>query len=263
LSRRQRRPIRRPRSRAGPPFPINVIFNVRAFYVAFIVVIIASMAAVGLGGVVEPNTQRTTKPTDEKTPTPEATPALQYRTYEAPEQVIDPAKTYVATIRTEKGEIKLRLRPDKAPKAANSFAFLAQQGFYDGLTFHIVRPDVGFVQGGDPTCRADGSLVCTGAGGPGYTLPVEGDLQHVRGMVAMAPIAGGRDVSGSQFYILLADMPHMDGRDSVFAEVVAGMEVVQSFTPRNPCFEKPSKDNPCQESPSPGDTIIEIVVQEG
>jgi len=231
--------------------------------VAFIVLIIASMAVVGLGGVVGTGRQRTVQGPEEATPTPEATPAPQYTTYEAPEQVIDPAKIYFAVIHTQKGDIRLRLRPDKAPKAVNSFVFLARQGFYDGLAFHIVRPDVGFVQAGDPTCRADGSLACTGAGGPGYSLPVEGsDLPHKRGMVAMAPIAGGGEVSGSQFYILLADMPHMDRRDTVFAEVVEGIDVVESLTPRNPCFEKPSKENPCQEDLPPGDAILSVSIEE-
>jgi len=250
--------------RSGPPFPLNVIFNVRAFYISFIVVIIASMAAVGLGGVLKPNQPQAQQAREKATPTPQPTFAPQYTTYQRPQMALDLTKSYVAIIHTELGEIRLRLYPDKAPEAVNSFVFLARQGFYNGLIFHIVRPDVGFAQAGDPTCRADGSLACTGAGGPGYTLPQEGnDLTHRRGMVAMAPIGGGGEISGSQFYILLEDMAHMDGRDTLFGQVEAGMEVVESLPTRNPCFQRPSKENPCQEQPPPGVAILEVTIQEG
>jgi cyclophilin family peptidyl-prolyl cis-trans isomerase len=249
----------------GPPFPLNLVFNVRAFYVAFIMLIIASMAAVGFGGLTGGTPPPPPQPTPGATPTPTAqAPGL--KSYSGPQQVIEPSKSYTAVIRTTKGEIRIRLYADKAPLAANSFAFLAREGFYDGLTFHIVRkePAYAFAQAGDPTCRADGSLACTGAGGPGYTLPLEqNDLSHRRGAVALAPVAGGTDLSGSQFYILLADQPRLDGRDTVFGEVVAGMEVVEALTERNPCFQRYSRQNPCQEQPPPGDAILGIAIEEG
>jgi len=224
------------------------------------------MAAVGFGGLTGGGTSNPRpEPTPGATPTP--TPQLPgVKTYPGPQQVVDPSKSYTAVIRTTKGEIRVRLYADKAPLAVNSFVFLAREGFYDGLLIHIVRKDpaYAFAQTGDPTCRADGALVCSGAGGPGYTLPLErNDLTHRRGAVALAPIAGGTDLSGSQFYILLGDQPRLDGRDTVFGEVVAGMDVVEALTERNPCFQRHSRDNPCQEQPPPGDAILGIAIQEG
>ena len=87
--------------------------------------------------------------------------------FTAPQTVIDPSRSYTATIRTEKGDIVVELLPDVAPVTVNSFVFLACKGFYDGVTFHRVIPDSSpFVaQAGDPTG--------TGSGGPGYNLPDE------------------------------------------------------------------------------------------
>ena len=77
-----------------------------------------------------------------------------------PPMTIDPKKTYTATITTPRGDIVIRLHPDRAPETVNNFVFLAREGFYDGVTWHRVLP--GFMaQGGDPTG--------TGTGGPGYT----------------------------------------------------------------------------------------------
>ena len=115
-----------------------------------------------------------------------------------PEMQIDVAQQYKATIITAKGEIKLTLDAEAAPATVNNFVFLAQTGFYNGLTFHRVEPDF-VIQGGDPT----GS----GQGGPGYVLPAEIGLEHSEGAIAMArlPDQGNprRMSSGSQFYITL------------------------------------------------------------
>lgn len=263
LSRREqrRRPLPR-RRRAGPPFPLNIIFSSKTVYVIFIVVIIASMAAVGLGGIT--GGQQTTarqEPSPVPSPTPGQTPT-NIPQFSNPEQVIEPGRSYEAVLETEKGRIRIQLFADRAPQAVNSFVFLAQRGFYNGLVFHIVRRDAGFAQAGDPTCRADGSLPCTGAAGPGYTLPFEDSgVGHVRGAVAMAPIAGGGDISGSQFYIVLRDHPLWDSRDTVFGQVVEGMEVVESLTERNPCFDEPSPQNPCQEAPPRGDAILSVQIR--
>ena len=143
---------------------------------------------------------------------------------EPPEMRIDIDETYTATIATAKGDIVVQLDAGAAPQTVNNFAFLAGQGFYDGLTFHRVEP--GFViQGGDPTG--------TGTGGPGYTVPAEIGLPHVEGAIAMArqgdDVNPTRASSGSQFYITLAETPHLDGAYTVFGQVVEGMDVVQSI----------------------------------
>jgi len=81
-----------------------------------------------------------------------------------PEMQIDTGKTYVATISTARGDIVVRLDAGAAPQTVNNFVFLAEEGFYDGLTFHRVEPDF-VIQGGDPAGN--------GTGGPGYTVPAE------------------------------------------------------------------------------------------
>jgi cyclophilin family peptidyl-prolyl cis-trans isomerase len=160
----------------------------------------------------------------------------------APAMSIDLAKPYTAKLRTDAGEITIRLRTDVAPKSVNSFVFLAREGFYDGCTFHRVIP--GFVaQGGDPT----GS----GSGGPGYTVPDElSDVPFVAGVLGMAN--AGPNTNGSQFFITLGDAPHLTGRYTVFGEVAEGMDVALAITPRDPASAR-----------GPGDRIHGIEIIEG
>jgi cyclophilin family peptidyl-prolyl cis-trans isomerase len=136
---------------------------------------------------------------------------------------IKPGATYQATIVTDKGNVVAELYPD-APQGVNNFVTLAQNGFYDGLTFHRVEP--GFViQGGDP--KGDGT------GGPGYTIPAE--INHKHGPGALAWARTGDQVnptkasSGSQFYITQQETPFLDGQYSVFGQVISGMEVVNKI----------------------------------
>ena len=118
------------------------------------------------------------------------------------------------------GAILMELYPENAPKTVESFLTLAKKGFYDGLKFHRVVP--GFVvQGGDP--KGDGS------GGPGYTLKAEfNKRKHLEGTVAMAR-AQHPDSAGSQFYICLGPQPFLDGKYTVFGQVVEGMDVVRKI----------------------------------
>ncbi len=138
-----------------------------------------------------------------------------------PEMSIDDSKQYIATIHTAKGQIVMELDALYAPQHVNNFAFLAKEGFFDGLTFH--RYDPGFViQGGDP--------LGVGTGGPGYRSPAEIGLPHEKGAVAMARRENPEKMSsGSQFYITLEAAPHLDGNYSVFGKVVQGMDVVQQI----------------------------------
>ena len=146
--------------------------------------------------------------------------------YDQAEQVVDPAKQYTATIRTDKGEIVVRLYADIAPKTVNSFVFLAQQKFFDGLTFHRVVKDF-VIQGGDPTGN--------GSGGPGYETEDEpNERSNTRGTLAMAKASGANEF-GSQFFINLADNTALDydnprpDKFYPFGEVVSGMEVVDAI----------------------------------
>ena len=136
----------------------------------------------------------------------------------------DPKAIYVATIVTDKGNIVAELYQD-TPEGVNNFVTLAQNGFYDGLTFHRVEP--GFViQGGDPA--GDGS------GGPGYTVPAEINHTHNKGALAWArtsdQVNPQRDSSGSQFYITLDKQPQLDaGGYSVFGQVIQGMDIAEKI----------------------------------
>lgn len=139
-----------------------------------------------------------------------------------PETVIDESKKYVATIRTNKGDIVVELDASTAPLHTNNLVFLARQGFYDGLTFHRVVPNF-VIQGGDPLGR--------GSGGPGYKIPAEIALPHHQGVIAMArqstQVNPQRMSSGSQFYITLAPQPHLDQDGySVFGHVIEGFDIV-------------------------------------
>jgi cyclophilin family peptidyl-prolyl cis-trans isomerase len=163
--------------------------------------------------------------TEEETSSMPENPTERNGMYNAlPEMEIDPAKTYVGTITTEKGDIIVELDAGAAPETVNNFVFLAREGFYDDLTFHRVVPDF-VIQGGDP--------LGSGTGGPGYTVPAEIDLEHVKGAIAMArrsdDVNPERASSGSQFYITLEATPHLDGVYTVFGEVVEGMDVVESI----------------------------------
>ena len=143
---------------------------------------------------------------------------------EVPSMQVDPSMSYAATIATDKGDIAVELDVGAAPMTVNNFVFLAREGFYDGLTFHRVEPNF-VIQGGDP--------LGSGTGGPGYKVPAEIGLQHVKGAIAMArqgdQVNPERASSGSQFYVTLAATPHLDGAYTVFGKVVDGMDVVESI----------------------------------
>jgi cyclophilin family peptidyl-prolyl cis-trans isomerase len=165
--------------------------------------------------------------------------------YEAPEQVIDPAKDYMATIKTEKGDIVIELYPDTAPVNVNSFVFLAQQGWYKGVSFHRVLPDF-VAQGGDPTG--------TGIGFPGYRCGDE--VTSTRkfdgpGVVSLAN--SGPNSNGSQFFITYAAQPNLDPNFTIIGRVIEGMDVAEKITPRNP-----------EQDPNlpPGDKIVDIIIEE-
>lgn len=122
--------------------------------------------------------------------------------------------------------MKGELYADKAPKTVENFIKLVKEGFYDGLTFHRVIP--GFmIQGGCPQG--------TGMGGPGYGITgefagngVENDLLHTRGVLSMAR-AMDPNSAGSQFFIMHADSPHLDGQYAAFGKVTEGMEAVDNI----------------------------------
>ena len=122
---------------------------------------------------------------------------------------------------TDGSVIKAELFPEIAPVSVNNFISLIQKNFYDGLIFHRVIK--GFmIQGGDPNG--------TGTGGPGYCIPgefaingFENNLKHTEGVLSMAR-SMEPDSAGSQFFIMVADAPHLDGQYAAFGKVIEGME---------------------------------------
>jgi cyclophilin family peptidyl-prolyl cis-trans isomerase/protein-disulfide isomerase len=168
---------------------------------------------------------------------------LQYD--EPPPQVIEAGKEYQATIETEKGDIVIDLFADKAPVTVNNFVFLAQDGWYDDTTFHRVIADF-MAQAGDPTG--------IGMAWPGYRCSdeLDPDLRYDGpGVLGMAN--SGPDTNGSQFFITTSAQPTLDGKHSIFGEVVSGMDVVESLTERNPQTADPA---------DLGDRIITIKIAE-
>ena len=143
-----------------------------------------------------------------------------------PEMKIDPKKKYKARMETDKGTMVIELFADKTPKTVNNFVFLAREGFYDGVIFHRVIANF-MVQGGDPTG--------TGTGGPGYRFADEfhPSLKHDKqGVLSMANAGPG--TNGSQFFITHLATPWLDGKHSVFGQVVEGLDVLMSIPERDP-----------------------------
>jgi peptidyl-prolyl cis-trans isomerase B (cyclophilin B) len=118
-----------------------------------------------------------------------------------------------ALMDTDAGTIHLDLFDSDAPGTVANFVKLAEDGFYDGLSFHRVI-DGFMAQGGCPNTRA-GARGVPGTGGPGYTIPCEiNSRKHLAGTLSMAH--AGRDTGGSQFFLCHAPQPHLDGQHTVF-----------------------------------------------
>jgi cyclophilin family peptidyl-prolyl cis-trans isomerase/protein-disulfide isomerase len=166
---------------------------------------------------------------------------------ECPPQTIDTKKQYTATIKTEKGDIVIKLFPDKAPTTVNSFVFLAKKGYYNGVTFFRVVSDF-VAQTGDASN--------SGMGNAGYefdTEIAEGLNYDKEGMVGMARLSTTTFSNGSQFFITMAPVSSLNRLYTIFGEVTSGMDVVKKLTPRDV-----SRDT----SPADGDKIISVTIEE-
>ena len=134
---------------------------------------------------------------------------------------INTAGKYTATFATSKGNIVCELFTKDAPKTVNNFVFLAREGFYDGTVFHRVIADF-MVQGGDPTA--------SGRGGPGYRFEDEtkgNPHKHKVGSLSMAN--AGPNTNGSQFFITHIVTDWLDGKHTVFGQVLEGQDVVNKI----------------------------------
>ena len=128
--------------------------------------------------------------------------------------------------------VVIALRESAAPQTTASFKELANRHYYDGIWFHRLFPH-SLVQTGDPKSR-HGESSYSGTGGPGYTLPAEIKLPHIKGAVAASRLPNDINLSsrsnGSQFYICLEPMPQLNGQYTVFGQVVEGMEVLDALS---------------------------------
>lgn len=155
--------------------------------------------------------------------------------FKAPKEVLKANEAATAVVKTSCGTFEIALDTKRAAKTANSFAFLAEEGFYDDLTFHRVAP--GFViQGGDP----EG----TGSGGPGYSVDEKppANLAYTKGIVAMAKSSAeppGR--SGSQFYVVTAPDAGLPPEYALVGKVSKGYDVVEKIDALGTPEEKPKQ----------------------
>ena len=147
----------------------------------------------------------------------------------------------IVTIEMEGGGIiRAELYPEIAPNTVRNFISLVKKGFYDGVIFHRVIP--GFmIQGGDPTG--------TGMGGPGYSIEGEftsngfqNDLKHTRGVLSMARTMAPNS-AGSQFFVMVAPAPHLDGQYAAFGKITEGQDVAIDISrvQRNMMNDMPKK----------------------
>ena len=147
----------------------------------------------------------------------------------------------IVTFEMKDGDVfYIELYPEIAPNTVNNFISLAKKGFYNGLCFHRVI-DGFMIQGGDPKGN--------GTGGPGYTIRGEfskngfkNDLKHKRGVISMARSMMPNS-AGSQFFIMHADAPHLDGQYAAFGQVIDGMDVIDKIAEVNVDYnDKPLRD---------------------
>ena len=150
-------------------------------------------------------------------------------------------KNPIVTFNMKGGDVfYVELYPDVAPNTVNNFISLVNKGFYNGLCFHRVI-DGFMIQGGDPKGN--------GTGGPGYSIRGEftkngfkNNLKHKRGVISMARSMMPNS-AGSQFFIMHADAPHLDGQYAAFGQVIDGMDVIDKIAAVNVDYnDKPLRD---------------------
>jgi peptidyl-prolyl cis-trans isomerase B (cyclophilin B) len=201
-------------------------------FVLVAIVVAAAIAIAGGGGDDESSTAAESAGGCKQV----AAPKPKKVSFEAPRNTVRPGEAVTAVVKTSCGDFEIALDGKRAPKTVNSFVFLSEEGFYDGLTFHRIVP--GFViQGGDPT----GS----GSGGPGYSVDEKppANLAYTKGIVAMAKSPAeppGR--SGSQFFVVLAPDAGLPPEYALVGRVGQGMDVVERIGKLgNPATEKPKQ----------------------
>ena len=180
-----------------------------------------------------------------------ATETTSSATPPAQEKAMSQYENKVAEIHTSAGQIDIRFYPDVAPNHVKNFIDLAEKGFYNGTRFHRVIPDF-MIQGGDPNTK-EGGTGMWGTGGSGTNVKAEfSRVPHTRGIVSMAR-SGHPDSASSQFFIMVADYPSLNGQYSVFGRVTKGMEVADKIV---------SAPKDANDRPNNPTTIDKIVIRD-
>ena len=162
-------------------------------------------------------------------------PRLRHQPLQAPKQTVKKGEKLTAVVETSCGTFEIALATKEAPKTVNSFAYLAEEGFYDELTFHRIVPEF-VIQGGDP----EG----TGSGGPGYSVVEKppANLAYTKGVVAMAKTsAEPPGTSGSQFFVVTGADAGLPPEYALVGKVDKGMDVVERIGKLGTPAEQPKQ----------------------
>jgi len=207
----------------------------------FLAALVAAVVIVVISGGGDEDSSSTTAATADGECAEVEAPAPKDVSFDQPEDVLEPGQPATATVETSCGSFVIELDTENSPKTANSFAFLAEQDFYDDTVFHRIAP--GFViQGGDPQ-GSDPQLA--GGGGPGYSVeeaPPQ-DTSYTRGLVAMAKTeVEPPGTSGSQFFVVTAPADAGLPPDyAVLGEVSEGLEVAEAIGELGDASEQPTQ----------------------
>jgi cyclophilin family peptidyl-prolyl cis-trans isomerase len=207
--------------------------GIRAGWAAVAVVAAAILA--GCGGGDEESTGTSTAGNTVNGCREVEAPQPKQASFKAPKQVVKPDQKATAVVETSCGTFEIALDTKRAPKTANSFAYLAEEGFYDDLTFHRVVPEF-VIQGGDP--------LGDGTGGPGYTVVEKppANLAYTKGIVAMAKSpAEPPGSSGSQFFVVTAADAGLPPEYALVGKVSKGLDVVTRIGDLGTATEEPSQ----------------------
>jgi peptidyl-prolyl cis-trans isomerase B (cyclophilin B) len=210
--------------------PDRRLFTLAGFAVVAVGVVAAILIGRGGGDDDEPSTTASAVECREV-----EAPAPKQISLKAPPQTVKKGEKLTAVVETSCGTFDIALDSSRAPKTVNSFVFLSDEGFYDGLTFHRIAP--GFViQGGDP--------LGTGLGGPGYSVVEKppANLAYTKGTVAMAKSsAEPPGSSGSQFYVVTAADAGLPPEYALVGKVDQGYDVVEKIDKLGTAAEKPKQ----------------------
>jgi cyclophilin family peptidyl-prolyl cis-trans isomerase len=224
------------------PGPLRVLTNPKLFVIMGIIFVVGMLVGLLPGVINGPSSTGDTGPVRQANEAPDVPvaevppdgsqtttqppPNTAVKRYTSPPPMsIDTSKNYLATIKTTKGDIQVQLYPEQAPEAVNAFVFLARDGYYNGTSFMelVKNPDGSrfYAQAGDPTR--------TGLGSPGFSIKKEQTSRpFAKGALGMGGAA--ENSNGGQFFISYGDYPALNGKYTIFGQVVGGLDVLDRIS---------------------------------